>query len=142
MKVYHKVPPQNYKPDGYKEYGDLSFVCAFDKRLMNLNSLRINGTITTNINPATTVNDAFTTIGNAPDYGSAIVNNGDDKMLHVGTIGTGVDVGNAPNFTASTTIISSDGNKIINQAMDLRLFGEVEKAIVPNAQGGYNVVYV
>jgi hypothetical protein len=82
------------------------------------------------------------TIGNAPDYGSAIVNDGDDKLLLVGTIGNGVVVGNAPDFTASTTTIAADGNTIINQPMDIRVFGEVEKAIVPNSKGGYNVVYV
>ena len=68
MKVYHKVTPQNYKPTGYTEYGDVSFVCTFDQRLMNLNSVRINGTITTNIDPATTANDAFIYLD--PDVGA------------------------------------------------------------------------
>lgn len=103
-----------------------------------------NAVATVGSNDTLTITNIGTgvTVGNTPNYGSAIVNNGDDKIILVSALGNGVTVGNAPNFANATTTAGIDGNKIINQAMDLRLFGEVEKAIVPNSQGGYNVVYV
>ena len=68
MKTYHQVPPQNYKPEGYTEYGNLSFVCSFPNKVMNLNTIRINGILETNIDPSTTANDAYIYLD--PDVGA------------------------------------------------------------------------